>query len=118
LRSGIEVVLDAVRFDDRIGGADLIITGEGRIDVQTLYGKAIMGVLCRAAGRVPVVAIGGCVAEGAEALYDEGLAGIFGITDQPMSQEDAMRRAPELISKAARGIVTLFGWGKNADERR
>ena len=114
LRSGIEVVLDAVRFDDQIRAADLIITGEGRIDAQTLYGKTIMGVLRCASGRAPVVAIGGCIADGAEALYEEGLAGLFGITDQPMNQEDAMRRAPELISKNARAIVALFGSGKNA----
>lgn len=78
LRPGIEVVLDFVGFDRQLKGCDLVITGEGRIDGQSLGGKVPIGVSRRAKKQgVPVIAIVGIVADDAEAVYDEGITAVF-----------------------------------------
>ena len=80
LRSGIEAVLDTVGFDARLAGADLVITGEGRIDSQSVRGKVISGIAKRTkrAG-VPLVAIVGGIAPDADAAYGLGVTAMFGI---------------------------------------
>ncbi len=80
LRSGIEAVLDTVGFDARLACADLVITGEGRIDSQSVRGKVISGIAKRTqrAG-VPLVAIVGSIAPDAVAAYDLGVTALFGI---------------------------------------
>lgn len=78
LRSGIETVLDVVEFDRQLSDADLVITGEGKIDSQSLRGKVVIGVSRRAAKQnVPVVAVVGDVADDAYAAYDMGVSAIF-----------------------------------------
>lgn len=80
LRSGIEAVLDTVDFDTRLRGADLVITGEGRIDSQSVRGKVISGVACRTrAAGVPLVAIVGGIDESAETVYGLGVTAMFSI---------------------------------------
>lgn len=91
LRSGIEAVLDTVDFDRRLEGADLVITGEGRLDSQSLHGKVISGVAKRTRG-VPLVAVVGCVGEGAEAAYELGVTAVFSINREAESFE---RSAPK-----------------------
>lgn len=92
LVSGIEMVLETVRFRELIHGADLIITGEGKLDVQTAMGKAPRGVLDAAARQgIPVIAIGGSV-ENAELLNEQGFAGVFSIQPGPVTLEKAMER--------------------------
>jgi len=90
LRMGIEAVLDTVRFDDLVRDADLVLTGEGRIDSQSLRGKVVVGVARRAkkAG-VPVVAIVGGIAGDMAPAYDEGIAGIFSINRAAIAFEQA-----------------------------
>ena len=83
LKSGIEAVLDMVDFDRRLEGADLVLTGEGRIDGQSVHGKVISGIARRTAPKkVPLIAIVGGVGPGAEEAYDLGVTAIFG-TDRP-----------------------------------
>lgn len=78
LRPGIDLLLEQMRFSALLHGADWVITGEGRMDSQTLQGKAPMGVLPYAkAARVPVIGICGCLGEGADKLYEAGFAEIF-----------------------------------------
>lgn len=80
LRSGIEAVLDTVGFDSRLEGAELVITGEGRIDAQSVGGKVISGVAGRVRPRgIPLVAIAGSVDPSAEAAYAAGVTAMFGI---------------------------------------
>ncbi|MBE6909952.1 MAG: glycerate kinase [Ruminococcaceae bacterium] len=80
MRSGIEAVLDVVDFDAKLDGAELVITGEGRIDAQSIHGKAISGIAKRTKPKnIPLVAIVGCVGEGAEEAYGLGVTAIFGI---------------------------------------
>jgi glycerate kinase len=105
LVSGIHVVLDATKLRERLDGATLCLTGEGRLDSQSVDGKAIGGVaaLCKAMN-VPCVAIAGSVEEGLDAV-SLGLRGAYGIRTQSMSLEQAMREASQLIASATTEIV-------------
>lgn len=109
LRSGIDMVLDAARFDQAITSADLIITGEGRIDEQTAYGKTIGGILKRASEPgVPVVAIAGAVQGDVRALFDAGLVAALSIVPGPVSLDYAMHNAAHLIEQTSANIMRLF----------
>lgn len=90
LKPGVDAVLDLVGFDRAVQGASLVITGEGRIDSQTLFGKLPLGVCRRAAAAgVPTVAIAGMVADPVS-LLKGGFAGVFPIMRCAMSLEQAM----------------------------
>lgn len=91
LQRGIDMVLDAIDFDYTIQSADLIITGEGKIDSQTAKGKTVAGVLARAKKQnIPVIAIAGCV-EICESVKQMGFAGIYPITEEKLPLEIAMQ---------------------------
>ena len=86
------MVLDAIDFESLIQGADLVITGEGKVDFQTAKGKTAAGVLSRAKKQhIPVIAIGGCV-EMCDSLLQMGFAGIYPILDEKVPLEVAMQR--------------------------
>src|SRR5947207_5936851 len=106
LRSGIDIVIDATHLKDRLKDADLCITGEGRLDAQSINGKTVVGVCraCREAG-IPCIALAGTIGEGAERCYAEGLTSYFPILDGPMTLADAMIRAPEMLSRSAENLV-------------
>ena len=107
LQRGIEMVLDAIHFDQTIEGADLIITGEGKIDFQTAKGKTAAGVLARAKKQnIPVIAIGGCV-EMCESVEQMGFAGIYPILEKKVPLEIAMRPdfAAANVEKTVASIV-------------
>jgi glycerate kinase len=108
LDGGFAIVAEAVRLRERLAGADLVITGEGRLDASSLGGKTAVGVarVCRELG-VPCVALVGAVGEGAERAVEEGLTAYFSICDRPMTTEQAMRDARELLARAAGNIVRL-----------
>lgn len=92
LEKGIEMVLDAISFDSMIQGSDLVITGEGRVDFQTLTGKTPFGVLNRAQKQgIPVVAIGGSVTLDAEDVEKAGFKGAYAVTPEGMPLEEAMK---------------------------
>jgi glycerate kinase len=109
LRSGVEIVLEAVKLRQRLTGADLCITGEGRLDGQSLHGKAPVGVarVCRSLG-VPCVALAGSIGEGAEAALAEGLTACLPLHDGSLSLEQSMREAPQLLEHAAAEAVRNF----------
>jgi glycerate 2-kinase len=98
LRSGIELVLDLVRFAERLGGADLVVTGEGSLDAQTLHGKAVAGVAAAARARgVPVVAVCGRNALDANSLHTAGITAAYALTDiEPDVQRCIAEAAPLL----------------------
>jgi glycerate kinase len=80
LQMGIETVLDTVRFDSLLPGTDIVFTGEGKIDTQSLRGKVVIGVARRAKKQgIRVVAVVGEIGDAIEAAYDEGVSGIFSI---------------------------------------
>ncbi len=106
LRPGVELVLEAAQLEERLRGADLVITGEGRLDRQSAFGKAPVGV-ARLAKRlgIPVIAIVGALGEGAEKVLDEGIEAYYSIIPAPMSLEEAMRRSRELLQECACQVV-------------
>lgn len=110
LISGIEIVLDILGFDQLLKGADLVLTGEGRIDAQSVFGKVPVGV-AKAAKKhgLPVIAIVGGMGKEAEAVYNHGVDSIFSIVDKPMCLEDSMEDAYSLIigatERAMRGVA-------------
>lgn len=94
LRRGVEIVLDVVGFDALLDGADAVITGEGRIDAQSMHGKVVGGVARRARRKgVPVFAIVGDVADDAYGAYDEGVSAIFSINRLAIPREEAKARS-------------------------
>ncbi|TYP56169.1 glycerate kinase [Thermosediminibacter litoriperuensis] len=109
LRPGIEIIMDITHFSDRVSKADLIITGEGCTDYQTLFGKVPFGI-----GQVakrfnkPVICISGSLGENYEQLYDAGITALFSITNKPMTLEEAMERGEELLEKAAENVFRVY----------
>lgn len=106
LRSGAEIVMTATRFADRAVRADLIVTGEGRMDPPSAYGKLTGSVIAhaRVLGR-PVVAVVGGVAGDVDPLFAAGLRAIEVTSEGALSLEDAMRRGEELIVAAAERLA-------------
>lgn len=111
LQPGIDVVLDGLRVEEAIAGADLVITGEGRLDAQTSMGKLPAGVAARAKryGK-PVVALCGCVAEGAADCHAAGIDAYFPILRTPMTLDQAMDpdRARANLRDTADQVLRLF----------
>jgi glycerate kinase len=110
LKKGIDMVLDAIDFNATIAGADLVITGEGKVDFQTAKGKTAAGVLKRAQQQgIPVIAIGGCV-ELCDSLLQIGFAGIYPILEEKVPLELAMQRdfAMENVQKTLVKIMTGY----------
>ena len=102
LRPGIDLLLDCAGFDGLLAGADLAITGEGRMDAQTLQGKAPYGVLLRAkACGVPVLGICGCLGQGRHALLEAGFVGLYPAVDTPKPLEELLRTCREDLYSAA-----------------
>ena len=103
LKSGIDAVLEAVRFDQKLEGVDLVVTGEGRIDGQSVrFGKVPVGVAKRCAARnIPVIAIVGGIGNGAEGLFDICESTIQTTVSGPMSLQSAMENAAVLYENAA-----------------
>jgi len=105
---GVDLVLDACGLHAALDGADLVIVAEGKLDRQTAYGKAPVGVARRAARRgIPVIALAGRLDDGYEAVHDEGIAACFSICDGPMPESEAMSRAAELIAKTAEQVMRV-----------
>ena len=106
---GIEAVMDLTRFSERLESVDLIITGEGRLDTQTLHGKLIQGICRRAkAFGLPVIALCGSLEAEQEALAHMGLAAAFSILPGPMGLEEALRRTPEFLSNTAAALTRVW----------
>ena len=115
LKSGIDAVLDAVDFDAKLDGVSLVVTGEGRIDGQSVrFGKVPVGVAKRCAARgIPTVAIVGGIADGAEGLFDLCESTIQTTVPGPMSLERAMEDAPALYEQAAERLFRAIRIGMN-----
>jgi glycerate 2-kinase len=107
MRSGIDVVLDAIGFEKCLEGADLVITGEGRLDAQTKSGKALDGILRRArASGVPVAAVVGSM-EGDRRSYvrTDAFCDVIGLVDEQTSIAEAIAGAPLLLRRRAETLV-------------
>ncbi|MGH3353325.1 MAG: glycerate kinase [Nocardioides sp.] len=109
LRSGFELVAEAVGLATAIAGADLVITGEGRLDTQSLGGKTPVGVmrLAQAQG-VPVVAIAGDVSQGSDEAIAAGMTAVFSAAPGPGSLQEALDRVEEDLSRVAESIARVW----------
>jgi len=108
-RAGVEVVAELVGLAEAVKGADLVITGEGRFDAQTLRGKTPFGVARIALAQgVPVIVLAGTLGEGYQTMYEHGVNAAFAITSGPMSLEDACTGAAHLLTDRARDIARLL----------
>ena len=109
LASGVQTVIDAVDLQSRLRQSDLCITGEGKLDEQTLHGKAPLGV-ARAAKNagVPCIALAGSLGAVPEALRAQGLDAWFSICPGPMTLEQSMSEARRLLANAAANAAALF----------
>lgn len=105
-RQGIELVLELARIDDHLAGADLVITGEGSLDEQSLHGKAPVGVADAAARHgVPVVAVAGRVTVDDDRLRAAGIERAYALTELTDDQEESMTRAGALLETLAPRIL-------------
>jgi glycerate 2-kinase len=109
IRPGVDVVLDAVGFDDVVAGAQLVVTGEGAVDEQTLQGKAPMGVLRRGiAAGAEVALVGGRIDVSASALRDCGFAEAWSLRELAEKPSDSFDRAAELLDRIGQSIAFRF----------
>ena len=107
LRQGINIVMDACNFSERIKDADIILTGEGKIDNQTAFGKTIAGIAsCAKSLKVPVIAFGGIV-ENADNLYDLGVTNFFSLCEDPSSVEQALTETSTLLQKKVETVLWM-----------
>ncbi|OQY33482.1 MAG: glycerate kinase [Spirochaetaceae bacterium 4572_59] len=114
LESGIDLVLDSLGFDEAIEGASLVITGEGKIDGQSVRGKVPVGIAARAKKKdLPVLAICGDIGEGVSALYDYGIDSVMSTVNAAMPLSEAMGRSSELLEEAAERAFRMIMIGKN-----
>jgi glycerate 2-kinase len=116
LAPGVDLVMTAANFDVRLRGADLVITGEGRIDAQTAYGKTALGVARRAsAAAVPCIAVGGGVEpEGIAALAELGVV-VVPIVERPQTVEEAMAAGPAPLERCGERIARLVSLGRHGE---
>jgi glycerate kinase len=115
---GVEVVMEETRLADKLAGADLVITGEGRIDAQTAFGKTALGVAQRArSAGVACVAVGGGVDALGEAVLAELGVVAVGVSEAPTSLEAAMAAGPEPVRRCGRRIARFVSLGVALGER-
>ena len=106
LKRGIDIVLDAVSFDEAVKDADLVITGEGRIDSQTIYGKTPIGV-AKAAKKydVPVIGLAGSLSDDSDVVYEHGIDALFSIVPGVVTLPEAFEHAADYMERTARNIA-------------
>lgn len=117
-RSGLELIVELSGFEQHMKNAGLLLTGEGRIDGQSVLGKVPVGV-ARVAKRysVPVIAFAGSIGKGAEQLEREGISAIVPLASGPMSLEQAMTEGEKLLYEAAVRALKLIELGINTGRR-
>lgn len=110
LKPGIEMIMQQADMATLLARADLVITGEGRLDGQSLAGKTPIGV-SRAAQRLnkPVIVLAGSLGDGWEACLNEGVTAAFALADGPMALEDALPRTAELLEARCESLLRLWG---------
>lgn len=118
LKPGIEAVLDTVGFSRQLEGADLVITGEGRIDSQSVHGKVISGVARRVSPKgIPLVAVVGGIAEGAEEAYELGVTALFGCDRESVGFKNYAHKAKENYQRTLEDVLRLIRAVEAADRR-
>nr|WP_304349880.1 glycerate kinase [Comamonas testosteroni] len=114
LRPGCEIIARAVDLDAAVRDADLIITGEGHIDQQTIFGKTPFGVgsVAKLHGK-PVIGIAGGLGTNAHVVHDHGIDAIFSVLSRICSIDDALKEAEHNVRSAARNVAAVLAMGRN-----
>lgn len=109
LQSGVQIVIHTLNLSEKMQGADLVITGEGRMDSQTIHGKTPIGVAktAKAAGK-PVIAIVGCLREDYEVVFEHGIDAVFPIIRQLNSLEHTLQQGKQNLISTAQNIARLY----------
>lgn len=116
MKSGIETVLELIRFDERLEGVDLVVTGEGRTDWQSCFGKVMQGVGKHAKAKgVPALGLSGSLGERALDICDCGISSLMTTVNAPMPLDEALDRAEELYYE---GALRMFRFVKTGMEMR
>ncbi len=109
LKPGIDLVLDTLKIDQYLTGCDLVITGEGKLDGQSIHGKAPLGIARRAKRyNIPVIALAGKLESDLEPFHREGLTACFAIADGPLTLEESMAKAPQLLESKTAELIRLW----------
>ncbi len=112
---GIDTVLGIIGFDKKVKNADLVITGEGKMDGQSAFGKAPVGVAQRCGG-IPVIAMVGGIGDGFEAVYDRGITAVFSVFDNAMPLSTAIENAAPMMRRAAERMLRTVKAGMQISE--
>ena len=116
MKSGIETVLELIRFDERLEGVDLVVTGEGRTDWQSCFGKVMQGVGQHAKAKgVPALGLSGSLGERALDICDCGISSLMTTVNAPMPLDEALERAEELYYE---GALRMFRFVKTGMEMK
>ncbi|WGL57126.1 glycerate kinase [Kluyvera intermedia] len=114
LRPGIDIVTEALHLDALVADANLVITGEGRMDSQTIHGKVPVGV-ARVAKRyhIPVIGIAGSLTADVGVVHQHGIDAVFSVLYRICSLDDALEQAGENVRMAARNIAAVMKMGQS-----
>ena len=116
LKKGIEIVMEITDFEDKIKNSDLMITGEGGMNSQTICGKTPFGVAKVAQKyKIPVIGIAGDLGKGYEILYENGFDAIFSIMPGVRTLEDALKSGKINVENTIRNIFSILKLQKNED---
>lgn len=116
IKSGIETVLELIRFDERLEGVDLVVTGEGRTDWQSCFGKVMQGVGMHAKAKgIPVLGLSGSLGKNAMDICGCGVSSLMTTVNAPMTLDEAMERAEELYYE---GALRMFRFVRTGMEMR
>jgi glycerate 2-kinase len=109
LKPGFDIIKEITQLEQHISIADLVFTGEGRIDYQAIYGKTVCGIgkIARKY-RVPVIALCGMIGEGAEVLHQHGITAYFSIIDRPVTLHESIEQAGELLERKTIQLTQLI----------
>jgi glycerate kinase len=109
MTSGIEIMMDMYQFDEKIEGADLIITGEGMIDSQSMNGKVVGGIAKKAKILdIPVIAMVGAIGKGVDPLFENGVTSIFSINTSAMDFSESKRITDENVRVTSEMLMRLI----------
>jgi glycerate kinase len=114
LTAGIDAILDIVRFDTLLDGVDLVITGEGKLDAQTAFGKVPVGVARRVRPHgIPVIAIAGDIGKGSEAVYAMGIRAVVSTVDRAMPLAEALAESRRALEDCGERVMRLLSVGRD-----
>ena len=109
LTKGIDVVLDTINFDELVSKADIVFTGEGKFDSQSLHGKVVMGVANRSQKyKTPVIVVTGAIGENIQEAYNKGITAIFSINKEPMEFSKSALKSKENMILTMENILRLL----------